>query len=125
VSIVLIDWSCRESFHILRYLASQTIPREEFEILWIEYYDKRSPEIQVGIKESETTGNPPMVDQRIVLDTAGQIYFHKQLMYNIGIIAGRGEIITICDSDAVVSPTFVGSIVNSFERNRNIVLHID
>ena len=125
VSIVLIDWSCRESFHILRYLANQTIPREEFEILWIEYYDKRSSEIEVGIKESERTGSHPMVDQWIVLDIADQIYFHKHLMYNIGIIAGRGPIITICDSDAVVSPTFVGSIVDSFERKGNIVLHMD
>ena len=48
VSIILVDWSCRESFHILHYLADQTTPREEFEIIWIEYYDRRSPEIELG-----------------------------------------------------------------------------
>ncbi len=125
VSIILVDWSCRESFHILRYLANQTIPRKEFEIIWIEYYNRRSPEIEAGIKESEKNGRPPMVDQWIVMEIPDQVYFHKHLMYNIGIIAGRGKIITVCDSDAMVRSTFVRSIVMSFEGNRNIVLHMD
>lgn len=41
VSIILLDWSVRESYHILYYLNNQTIPREQYEIIWIEYYDKR------------------------------------------------------------------------------------
>jgi hypothetical protein len=47
-------------------------------------------------------GSHPMVTV-IVLDIADQIYFYKHLMYNIGLLP-RGPIITICDSDAVVSP---------------------
>ena len=125
VTIILLDWSCRESLHILRYLANQTIPREEYEIIWIEYYDRRSPEIEAGIKESKKMGRFPIVDQWIVMGMSHQLTFHKQLMYNIGIIAGRGRIITICDSDAMVSSSFVRSIVLSFEGNRNIVLHMD
>ena len=40
LSIVLLDWSCRESFHIFDYLSAQTVDRKNFEILWIEYYDQ-------------------------------------------------------------------------------------
>jgi len=40
VTIVLLDWSCRESLHSLDYLANQTIPREQYEIIWIEYYSR-------------------------------------------------------------------------------------
>ncbi len=125
VSIILLDWSCRESFHILRYLANQTIPRDEYEIIWIEYYDRRVQEIEVGIKESERVGKPPPVDQWIIMDMPCNVYFHKHLMYNISIVVGRGKIITVCDSDAMVTPSFVESIIKSFEEDRNIVLHMD
>ena len=51
VSIILLDWSCRESFHSLDYLNNQTISREQYEIIWIEYYSRRSPEIELKLKE--------------------------------------------------------------------------
>lgn len=41
VSIILIDWSVRESCHILDYLNTQTVERNKYEILWIEYYDRK------------------------------------------------------------------------------------
>ena len=40
VSLILLDWSCRESFHIFDYLARQDVPRDWFEVVWIEYYDR-------------------------------------------------------------------------------------
>ena len=125
VSIVLIDWSCRESFHILQYLACQSVPREKFEIIWIEFYDQQSHEIEVGLEECEKLSKPPIIDKWIVMGTPRNVCFHKHLMYNIGIIAGKGDIITICDSDAIVNPTFVESIIKSFDEDRNIVLHMD
>ena len=39
LSIVLLDWSYRESFHIFDYLSSQAVDRSKFEILWVEYYE--------------------------------------------------------------------------------------
>ena len=65
------------------------------------------------------------MDQWIILGMPSNVYFHKHLMYNIGIVSGRGKIITVCDSDAMVAPTFVESIIESFEEDRNIVLHMD
>jgi hypothetical protein len=46
-------------------------------------------------------------------------------MYNAGILASAGKIITFCDSDAVVTNRFVGSIIDSFQKDSNIVLHMD
>src|SRR4030043_199242 len=90
VSLILLDWSCRESFHSLKYLNNQTIPRDKYEIIWIEYYDRRAPEIMEGLKECAKLGKPPIVDQWIVMNTAKNVYYHKHLMYNIGIITSRG-----------------------------------
>ncbi|MFZ3059419.1 MAG: glycosyltransferase [Candidatus Methanoperedens sp.] len=118
VSIILIDWNVRESFHAINYLNNQTIPRSDYEIIWVEYYDYRPKPIQDHV----ALGN---IDKWIVLNKKG-MYF-KHLMYNEGIVASTGEIVVICDSDAIFSPTFIESITTTFNEHKNedIVLYIE
>lgn len=125
VSIILLDWSCRESFHILHYLSNQTIPREKYEVIWIEYYDRKVREIEKSLAECHRPNSLPLLDKWITMDMPHQIYYHKHLMYNIGIIASSGTILTVCDSDAVVNPTFLESIIRFFEKENDVVLHMD
>ncbi len=125
ISIILLDWNCRESFHIFNYLQNQTVPREQYEIIWIEYYSRHPAEIEKMLKEGEGTDKLPIVDKWIVMEMSDDLYYHKHLMYNIGIVASKGKIITICDSDGIVKPSFVESIIKSFEEDSNIVLHMD
>lgn len=94
LSIILLDWSCRESFHILHYLNNQTILREKYEIIWIEYYGRRPTEIEAGLKECERLGKPPILDKWIVMDMPDNVYYHKHLMYNIGTLVAKGKIVT-------------------------------
>lgn len=124
VSIILVDWSCRESFHALEYLNNLSIPRDQYEIIWIEYYHRAPAPIREGLDKSAAEDKPSYLDQWIVMNMPENIYYHKHLMYNIGIIASRGRIICICDSDAVFAPTFVVNILQAF-TDREIVLHID
>ncbi|HEX4148702.1 MAG TPA: hypothetical protein VHY20_06935, partial [Pirellulales bacterium] len=42
LTFVLLDWSCRESYHFLDYLNDQTAPRDSYEIIWVEYYARRA-----------------------------------------------------------------------------------
>lgn len=125
ISIILVDWSCRHNFHTIDYLNSQTVPRHHYEIIWIEYYNRRSSEIAVGLKKCEELKKSPIVDQWIVMDMPSNMYYHKHLMYNVGIVTSKGKIIVICDSDAIVKPTFIESIIKAFEDNPDIVLHMD
>jgi len=122
VSLVLLDWSCRESFHVLDYLEKQTLPRHQFEILWLEYYDRKATAIETRFRTGDAT---PPVDRWVALEIPRDTYFHKHLMYNAGIVMSRGEIVVICDSDAIAKETFVESILNEFECEPGIVLHID
>jgi len=122
---VLLDWSCRESFHIFDYLAKQTVPRSEYEILWIEYYDRKAEPIDRHIKEAESAGDAPPVDQWVALDIPRDVYFHKHLMYNAGIVLSRGDIVIVCDSDAMVRETFLESILTAFAQEPGIVLQLD
>jgi len=125
VSIILLDWSCRESIHTLHYLNNQTVQREKYEIIWIEYYNRQSKEIEEEVKEYRGSGKFPFVDKWIVMNMPENVCYHKHLMYNIGIIVAKGSIITFCDSDAMVSPAFIKSIIDSFEEENHTVLHMD
>lgn len=125
VSIVLLDWSVREHYHGLDYLSNQTIPRNQYEILWIEYYDVCSPGINRALRKSLELGFPPVIDKWVVMNIPRNTYYHKHLMYNTGIVLSSGQVVVFCDSDAMVRPTFVESMVKEFEKDPNIVLHMD
>ena len=116
VSLILLDWSVRESFHLLHYLAKQNVPRDSFEVVIIEYYSRVSD----AIRKFE-----PQVDTWVVLEMPESCYYHKHLMYNAGIVLSRGEICVICDSDAMVREGFIGTIIGEFEKDPDIVLHLD
>jgi len=126
VSFVLLDWSCRESFHGLEYFNQQTIPRSDYEILWIEYFSRKADQIEQGLVADADEGRPCRVDQWLIMEMPDDLYYHKHLMYNLGIVAARGEIVVLCDSDVMLRPGFVESIVREFEdRDEGIVLHLD
>lgn len=125
VSFVLLDWSCRESFHMLDYLAEQTVPRDQYEILWLEYYDRRPDELLQRIDTALADGQPSPVDTHLLLEMPRTAYYHKHLLYNVGLALAAGEIVCFCDSDTMVGPTFVESILREFEADPDIVLHHD
>jgi cellulose synthase/poly-beta-1,6-N-acetylglucosamine synthase-like glycosyltransferase len=125
VSFILVDWNCRESFHALDYLARQDVPRSEYEVIWIEYYDRRAGEIDRRVAAAEAKAEPPPVDNWIVMEMPSDVYYHKHLMYNVGIFQARGQIIVICDSDAMFEPSFVRTVTEAFAADPDMVLHID
>ena len=116
ISLILVDWSIRESFHLLYYLEKQTVPREQFEVVIVEYYSHISNAIKKFEKE---------VDTWILLEMPTECYYHKHLMYNVGIAFSQGDIVIICDSDAMIKPSFLERVFVEFEKNPHIVLHLD
>ena len=125
VSIIFIDWSCRESLHSLDYLADQTVSRDEYEIIFVEYYSRRTGEVSRRLENARAGGRPDPVDQWIIMGMPDDLYYHKHLMYNVGIAASRGEIVMIGDSDAMFRPTFIQSMLETFDLNGDVVLHYD
>lgn len=116
VSLILLDWSVRESFHLLHYLSLQDVDRDLFEVIVVEFYSRVSNAIEAHADQ---------VDTWALLRMPEECYYHKHLMYNAGILLAHGEICVICDSDAMVRPGFIRSIISSFEAAPDIVLHID
>ena len=100
-------------------------PRSQYELIWIEYYDRRAEDIDNKLKECVSGSKPPPVDRWVLMRVPREVYYHKHLMYNAGIVLSRGEIVAICDSDAIVKDTFVEAILEAFKQDPNIVLHLD
>jgi len=116
VSLILLDWSVRESFHLLHYLSKQDIARDNFEVIILEYYSRVSDAI-LPFQDQ--------VDTWALLEMPERYYYHKHLMYNAGLVLSKGEVCVVCDSDAMVTPGFIRTIVEAFEHDPNIVLHLD
>ncbi len=126
VSFILIDWSVRHSAHMLEYLHHQDIERDLYEVIWIEYYSKHFTDIEKKLSESlSRSRDNPILDQWIIMEVPDEYHIHKHSMYNTGIIFASGRIAVFCDSDAIVRPTFVSSIINEFDKDKNIVLYMD
>lgn len=125
VSVILLDWSVRESYHSLAYLNGQNIDRNRYEIIWIEYYGTLASEIDEMLARNEARGEHPALDTWIVMDVPNEVCYHKHYMYNVGIAAAQGRIVCVCDSDAMFTPAFIQTIIDTFDSTDGIVLHMD
>ena len=124
VSVILLDWSVRESFHSLRYLSEQTVDRSQYELIWIEFYDRQPPALMQAVEAAEKAGRP-LVDKLVVMNYPRDVIFHKHRMYNLGIVLSEGQICVICDSDAMFTPNFIQSIITAFQQNPRSAVHLD
>ncbi len=104
VSLILLDWSCRESFHTLDWLARQDVPRKEYELIWVELYERCPEEAMVKCDK--------------VISCRQRGMYHKHKGYNFGVSQAKGDLIVICDSDAVFPPDFISSIFSSFKAEK-------
>jgi hypothetical protein len=116
LTLILLDWSVRESFHLLHYLRRQSADRDQFEVVFIEYYSRSAESLKQFADQ---------VDSWILLEMPQSCIYHKHLMYNCGLAFARGEIVVFCDSDAMVKDSFIETIAGHFECNRETVLHLD
>jgi hypothetical protein len=123
ISVILIDWGVRESFHSLHYLNRQTADRRDYELIWLEFYDRRP----AGLSDMVASGRGPhpVLDKWVVLGYPGAYHYHKHRLYNVGLLAAAGDVCVICDSDAIFGPTFIASLLTAFAETPNAVVHLD
>lgn len=124
VSVILIDWKARESFHGLHYLNNQTVDREKYDLIWVEFYDHKPEKLTELVERAEAAGEP-LIDKWVKLGYPDDALFHKHRMYNVGVLLSDGDICVICDSDAMFPPTFIETIIAEFDKNPKLVLHLD
>lgn len=104
LSFILLDWGCRERFTTLDWLNKQDVPRDQYELIWVELYDRVMDEVM------------EKADAVITCNQRG--IYHKHIGYNVGLLQARGDLICVCDSDAVFPADFVSSVFKSFGIER-------
>jgi glycosyltransferase involved in cell wall biosynthesis len=124
VSVILLDWGVRESFHSLYYLNRQTASRDSYELIWLEFYDRRPDQLSEMFARGNPSGEPAL-DSWIVAGYPDDRIFNKHRLYNLGILAASGDVCVFCDSDAIFTPTFIEKVIAHFQHSPRTVLHID
>ena len=102
LSFILLDWSVRDHYQALTWLNRQDAQRDDYELIWVDLYDRVPDEAMEWADTVITLGQEGM--------------YHKHKGYNAGLLAARGEIITVCDSDAIFPPDYVDSILDFFRQ---------
>ena len=93
VSVILIDWGVRESFHSVHYLNKQELPRDQYEIIWLEYANR-----EVGqLRKYHQDG---LLDEYIIMGNETPSY-NKHRAWNEAVVAATGDIVVLCDSDVM------------------------
>lgn len=103
LSFILLDWGCRERFTTLDWLLRQDVPKDQYELIWVEVYDRVVDEV---MKKAD-----------VVMTCNQRGMYHKHMGYNAGLLHARGDLICVCDSDAVFPPDFVRSVFRSFQMD--------
>lgn len=99
ISVVMVDGSFRENFHIIDSLADQTFPKEDYEVLWVEFY--------AAVNDS-LKGKDGM--RVITLGNSSDKEYHSSYCFNEGIRQSKGEVLIIPDADVMVEPTFLETV---------------
>lgn len=109
----MVDGCFREHVHVIESLNNQSFPKELFEILWVEFYDKPNAKL-AGMADNLrviTLGNPR--------DTE----YHSSYCFNEGIRQSKGEVLVIPDADVMVQPSFLDSIWREHESCERLAMY--
>ena len=98
--------------------------RERYEVIWLEFYE-HMPAALDRMLQIEAEQGRVLIDQRVVCGFPGESLYNKHYLYNLGIALARGEIVAICDSDAIYPRDFVEKVLAAFETMDDMVLHAD
>ena len=115
ISVILVDGSYRPHFSVIDSLAEQTFPQDDYEVLWVEYYDKVKNEL---VKKVDRHPNFSI----ITLNLSG--IYHSSYCFNAGILSAEGELLVIPDADVVVGPDFLESIWKAHQLNDKLVMYV-
>lgn len=115
ISVILVDGSFRDHFHMISFLGSQTWTTDDYEVIWVEYYDCVKPELRQEIERF-----PNM--RVITLNRSGP--YHSSYCFNAGIVAARAELVVIPDADLAVESDFLQRIWSEHQSNPKLVMYL-
>jgi hypothetical protein len=110
ISVIMVDGGFREQILGVEYFLKQDFSPREYEILWVDFYDKAHPQLK----------NYPQV-KVITLDKKG--LYHSSYCFNAGIKEARGEILVIPDADVMVEEDFLTTVYKEHCKTPELVMY--
>lgn len=96
ISVIMIDGGFRERAFSARSFCRQDFSEDDYEVLWIEFYDRVHPDVLAEERvRAVTLDNPP------------DVTYHSSKCFNRGIREASGEILVIPDADQIARPDFL------------------
>jgi hypothetical protein len=110
ISVIMIDGGFREYIFALEYFSHQDFPSNEYEIIWVEYYDRPHPDLKKypGVKVK-------------TLNQKGM--YHSSYCFNGGIKEAKGEVLVIPDADVMVEKDFLSTAYEEHSKNHELVMY--
>lgn len=115
ISVIMVDGLYRPHFAVIDSLKRQSLNKNDYEVLWVEYYDKVNPEL---IKKTENEQNFKI----ITLNKNGT--YHSSYCFNHGINSASGELLVIPDADVLFDEYFLEKIRDEHQKNEQLVMYI-
>ena len=114
ISVITWNGGFRESFHTVDFFKNQTLPSEEYEFIWVEYYSTAHNSLKDKL---ETADNARI----IFLNQQGQ--WHVAHCLNEGIRQSLGELLVIVDGDIAVEPQFLEQVWQKHLQYEDLVIY--
>ena len=118
VSIVMVDGSFRERYESIDFMARQDTPVEDYELIWVEYFDRIHPDLQQRIDTAQQSGRN---FRAIALGRTG--HYHSSYCFNRGIAEARGDLVVIPDADVIVEPDFLQNVRQDHQASDRLVTY--
>jgi cellulose synthase/poly-beta-1,6-N-acetylglucosamine synthase-like glycosyltransferase len=112
ISVIMADAGFGERFHTIDFLNHQTLAKEKYELIWVEYYS--------GVKEELRKKEGVKI---FTLNRTERPY-HMAYCFNEGIKQSEGDLIVIMNADQVVGPTFLETIWREHEKCPDLAMYL-
>lgn len=110
ISVIMVDGGFRENIFGAEYFSKQDFPEDEYEVIWVDYYDKPHQDLKKF----------PNV-KIITLNKSAE--YHSSYCFNHGINEARGCILIIPDADQIVKPDFLSNVWQLHEQYEKLVIY--
>ncbi len=115
ISVIMVDGHYRPHFGIIDSLGKQTMPVDDFEVLWIEYFSTLKSEL---VNKTTSLFNYHM----ITLDKTG--VYHSSYCFNEGIRQAKGDLLVIVDADVILEEDFLERVWKAHQDNDSLVMYV-